>query len=315
MAVEVRRSLMTPLMLCQAVWHPVGISNCYRVPCSVDCISSLQLPTTLTLGGDRAISGRRNGELVLRMKARLVRSVANGRFTRLNADRSGSGIGCRILGWAHDKGERMRDWDNWIAGRSHLASKLKSADPHSPEAYFLKLHATTEAFFRRMLLVGLRLNLVSFDEARDWLHHNDCTPNKVDFPKQFDSLYGPDFSFDMLLDGCPNGQTLWELWQNFAKQVRNHLAHGIRGYGSDWLECGVRINQYLLIELDGAMSKHLGGSIAGNLTGLRPRLPKGRKGVNIPALFGLKKGRQPRPPVSLVDAQNRLIAANLWTPM
>jgi hypothetical protein len=205
-------------------------------------------------------------------------------------------------------------WDNWIAGRSHLASKLKGADPRNGETYFQKLHATTESYFRRMMFVGLRLNLVTFADANDWLHHNDNTPTKTDFPRQFDSLYGPDFSFEKLLIESLNGHILWELWHDFAKLVRNHLVHGIRGYSSDWLVCGVLINQSLLIELDRAMVKHLGGSIAGNLTELRPRLPVGRKGVNIPALFGLKKGKQPRPSVSLIDAKNRLISIGLLSP-
>lgn len=205
----------------------------------------------------------------------------------------------------------MSDWDNWIAGRSHLSSKLKGADPHNIEAYFLKVHATAETFFRRMLFVGLRLNLVAFDEGNDWLHHNDCTPTRDGFSEKFNCLYEPNMSFERMLANCPNGENLWELWLDFAKPVRNHLAHGIRGYGSDWLECGVRINQYLLIEFDGAMAKHLGGSVGDDLTKLRPRLPHGRKGVDIGALLGIKKSRSPRPSVSLLVAQNRLLSAGL----
>ena len=207
----------------------------------------------------------------------------------------------------------MQDWDQWIAGRSHLTGKLKGADPHNAEAYFLKLHATTEAFFRRMLFVGLRLNLVTSADASDWLHHNDSTPAKGNFPQQFNSLYGPAVSFERVLADCPNGENLWELWLDFAKPVRNHLAHGIRRYSADWLVCGVRINQCLLIELDGAIAKHLGGSIADNLTKLQPRLPIGRNGMNITTLLG-KKPKKPKPQVSLSDAQNRLISIGLLLP-
>lgn len=207
----------------------------------------------------------------------------------------------------------MQDWDNWIAGRSHLASKLKDADPHNAEAYFLKMHATTEAFFRRMLFVGLRCNSVTSADAGDWLHHNDITPTKKGFPEQFNRLYKRNFNYEMLLADCPNGENLWELWLDFAKPVRNHLAHGIRGYSSDWLVCGVLINQCLLIELDGAMATYLGGSIADNLTKLRPRLPIGRPGVNITTLLG-KKPNKPKPQISLSDVQNRLMVVGLLPP-
>jgi hypothetical protein len=205
----------------------------------------------------------------------------------------------------------MQSWDQWISERSYIAGKLKAANPDDHEAFFLKVHATTEAFFRRVLLVGLRLNLVTFADADDWLNHNDSTPTKTGFPNQFNKLFAPGLSFESVIAGCPNGQTLWELWHDFSKPVRNHLAHGIRGYGPDWLECGVRINQCLQMELDGAMAKHLGGSIGDNLRKLQPRLPTGRSGVNIPPLLGLKKGRLPRPSVSLEATQNRLIAVGL----
>lgn len=205
----------------------------------------------------------------------------------------------------------MSDWNLWIAQRIHLAAKLKCADRTNIEAYFLKIHAASEAFFRRLLFVGLRLNMVSFHDAQEWLHHNDSTPTKSEFPKTFNRLYGPDLSFEMLLAKDPRSQILWELWFDFAKPVRNHLAHGIRGYTSDWLECGIRINQGLLIELDAGMAEYLGGSIADNLSKLRPRLPTGKKGINISTLLGQRRGRPPKPSISLVDARNRLIEAGL----
>jgi hypothetical protein len=205
----------------------------------------------------------------------------------------------------------MKDWDDWVSNHSHIALKLKGVDRTYSEAYFLKLHAATEALLRRILFVGLRLNMVSFSDASDWLHHNDSTPTKIDFLNKFNKLYGPDLKFETVLADCPHGQLLWDLWHDFAKPVRNHLAHGIRAYNPSWLECGARINQSMLIELDVALAKRLGGSIADDLTKLHPRLPTGRKGIDIPALFGLKKGRQPRPSISLVDAQNRLILAGL----
>lgn len=130
----------------------------------------------------------------------------------------------------------------------------------------------------------------TFADADIRLYHNDRTATKDDFQKNFTSLYKLALRFEMVLAVCLNGQTLWELWHDFAKAVRNHLAHGIRGHGSDWLGCGVRINQCLLIELDSVTAKLLGDSSADDLAKLRPRMPAGRKGVNIPNLFGRKRG-------------------------
>lgn len=207
----------------------------------------------------------------------------------------------------------MQSWGQWIEARSHIAAKLKGADRQNAEAYFLKLHAASEAYFRRMMFVGLRLKLVSYDNANRWLHNNDSTPDKDKFPKKFNKLYEPTFSFEAILDECPNGNILWGLWLDFAKPMRNHLAHGIRQYTADWLECGIRINQGLLIELDGVMAKHFGNSIVADLTKLKPRLPQGRKDMDIPALLGTKQS-SPKRFVTLKAAKDSLISAG-WYPL
>lgn len=204
----------------------------------------------------------------------------------------------------------MQNWDTWIADRSYLASKFKGADPSNPEAYFLKLQALSEAFFRRTLFVGLRLNRVSFRESDDWLHQNDSTPSKDGFPRSFDRLYGPNLTFDKVLSGCQNGEALWKLWLEFAKPVRNNIAHGIRSYKADWLECGALINQHLMFELDDSLSRHIGGKISDDLSKINPRLPQGNKSVDISALIG-KKANKPKASLSLSKTSNQLISIGI----
>lgn len=202
-------------------------------------------------------------------------------------------------------------WANWLENREHIARKLKGADPGNLEAYFLKIHAASEALFRRFLFIGLRLNRVPFSEAADWLNHNDATPSKQVYPSQFDRLYRGVCTFNDVLSSSRRLDALWPLWNSFSKIIRNHLAHGMRAYERDWLMCALRIDQALMIDLDNGLAPFVGGSGAGNLALLNPRLPTGDKNADIPLLLG-KKAKQARPSISLLETQAHLNSFNLW---
>ena len=196
-------------------------------------------------------------------------------------------------------------WTDWIASHNHIDAKLRDENRASEKDYFLAVHAATEAMFRRILFVGLRLNRVTFPEASDWLFHNDVTPNKTNYPKLFDKLYSQkNITWAGVISSVDGLETLWELWLGFSKTVRNHLSHGIRKYDPEWIRCGIAIDQELMMRLDDAFFPVVGGSMAGTLTSFNPRLPKGMSGSALAVITGIKSNIQ-RPKISLVDAQQK----------
>jgi len=204
---------------------------------------------------------------------------------------------------------KVRDvavWPAWVESHTLIAAKLKGADRNNLPAYFQSLHASTEALFRQILFVGLRLNRVTYEEAQDWLHLHDKTPDRKEYPKLFDRLYAINsVAWDSLVAQHPRLAQALGLWHEFSKGIRNHLAHGMRRYSDDWLESAILVDQHLLIELDSAMTSVVGGSISSHLAKLSPRLPVGKTGYDIPKLTGVKL-KKPRPRLSLVAVQKQL---------
>lgn len=201
--------------------------------------------------------------------------------------------------WMTDTQIDIDGWSKWLEEHQTIGSKLRGANSTNKEIYFLTIHAATETMFRKVLLVGLRLNKVTYAEANEWLYRNDDTPNKVNFPKLFDQLYlSKQITWSTLICSDPDLKQLWELWLDYSKVVRNHISHGIRKYTDDWLQCGITIDQKLLVRLDHALLKTIGGSLCADLTKLSPRLPKGAKGGDLRAITG-HTSRKPRPSISL----------------
>jgi hypothetical protein len=194
-------------------------------------------------------------------------------------------------------------WSKWLEEHRTIGSTLRGANSANKEAYFLTIHAATEAMLRKILLVGLRLNKVTYDEASDWLFHYDKTPNNVDFPGLFNKLYqSKKITWSALICSNSDLKQLWDLWLGYSKVLRNHISHGIRKYTDDWLECGITIDQELLIRLDQELSVIIGGSISDHLTRLNPRLPIGSKGINLKTITSINP-RKPKPKISLVNTK------------
>ena len=195
------------------------------------------------------------------------------------------------------------DWSKWIVEHRAISSKLLGASGMNREAYFLLVHAATEVMFRRVLLVGLRLNKVTYDQANEWLYHNDDTPDKDNYPKLFNQLYQSKLvTWSDLIASTPALEVLWTLWLGYSKTIRNHISHGVRKYNDEWLQCAITIDEELLIRLDKSLSIIIGGSVCDNLGKLTPRLPIGLKGNNLTVITG-RKSRKPRPTVSLANAK------------
>jgi hypothetical protein len=194
-------------------------------------------------------------------------------------------------------------WASWADSRSLISRELRGVDRASLKVYFHALHGLTEAVFRRSLLVGLRMHQVQFKDAEAWLHDHDETPDRKEFPKRFDRLYSiRGTSWANVISQSELLRCALELWHDYSKIIRNHLAHAIRPYSDEWLACAIQADQCLLMEFDLVMEPVVGGSLSDDLTKLVPRLPKGIPAQDVPKITGVKQ-RKPRPTVSLSGAQ------------
>ena len=68
-------------------------------------------------------------------------------------------------------------WVPWSESHRLISRELGGVERANLKVYFQALHGLTEAIFRRSLLVGLRMNQVTFREAETWLHDHDETPD------------------------------------------------------------------------------------------------------------------------------------------
>jgi hypothetical protein len=194
-------------------------------------------------------------------------------------------------------------WASWSDSHSLISRELRGVERANLKVYFQALHGLTEAVFRRSLLVGLRMNQVQFKDAEAWLHDHDETPDRKEFPKRFDRLYSiRKTSWTKVTSQSESFQYALNLWHDYSKIIRNHLAHAIRPYSDEWLACAIRVDQILLMEFDLVMETVVGGSLSDDLTKLVPRLPKGIPTQDVPKITGVKQ-RKPRPTVSLGGAQ------------
>jgi len=199
-------------------------------------------------------------------------------------------------------------WTAWLSCHSLIAAKLDGADRERRDAYFLTLHASTEALFRQVLFIGFRLNRVPYKDAQAWLLHHDVTPDREKYPRRFDRLYAvKDVSWDSLVTGNLRLSRALDLWHDYSKLIRNHLAHGVRRYAQEWVDCAISIDQILLMELELSMVPVVGGSVAHSLKDLVPRLPVGKSGRDLAGLMGVKS-KTARPVIALGAAQTAVSA-------
>jgi hypothetical protein len=199
-------------------------------------------------------------------------------------------------------------WIKWLTNNQTIGSKLSDASNSNVEAYFLSIHAATEAIFRRILLIGLRLNKVTYSEASEWLYHNDNTPDRSKYPCLFNQLYqSKQITWSGVIGSIPGLDKLWDLWLDYSKMLRNHISHGIRKYKDDWLQYAIKIDQELLVRLNQAMTTIIGGSICSDLKKLNPRLPIGLKGSDLNKITGRKGNTRAKPSISLTDAKNKFV--------
>jgi hypothetical protein len=199
-------------------------------------------------------------------------------------------------------------WPEWLRGHRLIAAKLDGADRARRDAYFLALHASIETLFRQVLFVRFRLNRVPYKDAQAWLPHHDVTPNREKYPRRFDRLYAvKDVFWDALVTGNLTLSGALDLWHEYSKLIRNHLAHGVRRYSPEWVDCAISIDEILLVELDRSMVPVVDASVAHSLKALVLRPPAGKSGRDLADLMGVKS-KAARPVIALAAAQTAVSA-------
>ncbi|WP_429231102.1 hypothetical protein [Aeromonas veronii] len=206
--------------------------------------------------------------------------------------------------------QEIENWHAWLEVNTHIQSKINKPTAVNSD-FFLSLHAATEAAFRRLLFIGLRLNEVTYKQANDFLFKDDKTPSHVTnqggFIWRFNKLFLiKNISWDMLLE-TQQLQLCWRNWNDFSKIIRNHIAHGIRTYHDEWLLNAIRWDMALLYTLAYLFTPIIGGSPFSELDKIHPRLPKGRNEVKIAEVLGEKAGKtKVKPKMSLVSSAKDL---------
>jgi hypothetical protein len=202
-------------------------------------------------------------------------------------------------------------WNDWIKDSSFVSAKIGNASETNVRDYFGRAHAATESLLRQILFIGFRLNRATYADTNSWLYHNDVTPDRQKFPALFNVLYlAQGKTWDDVIRSQPDLNEIWALWLDYAKVIRNHIQHGIRNHGDEALLNATLIDKALLMSLDAALIPVIGGRLAGSLTGLSPRLPRGASGLDLTKLAGFKKsGKRPTP---AADVRQRMLAIKLF---
>ncbi|KAB2678309.1 hypothetical protein F9K85_05035 [Brucella tritici] len=201
-----------------------------------------------------------------------------------------------------------KEWDAWRTDKSHITAKLHARYMRKSD-WFLTTHAASEAALRRLIFVGLRQKQVPYDAAQKWMDGHSITFGKRHgdgtFIVYFDRLYARNWADT--LAATAGLDDLWLLWNDFAKPIRNGLAHGARKYSDDWLDAALAVDRLFMMRLDSTISPVIGGTPFADLRLLTPRLGKGNSALTAEAVLNINPNRV-RVTVPLEDANKRLDA-------
>ena len=205
-----------------------------------------------------------------------------------------------------DEKQIHKQWVRWVGNKSHIRIKLAPSG-QSESDHFLTTHAASEAALRRVLFVGLRMNKVTYKIANEFIQGHHITFGKKNGDGNFVAYFDEIFTNNWvaLLGSIKDSDELWILWNDYAKPIRNHLAHGLRKYSDDWLDTALAIDRLFLMMLDKAIRPIIGGTPFSHLKYLSPRLPQGESSV-MPEKILRAKAKPPRPGITLTNAKTRL---------
>lgn len=201
-----------------------------------------------------------------------------------------------------------RGWDKWRKDKTHITAKLHNNYIRKSD-WFLTTHAASEAALRRLIFIGLRQKKVLYNVAQTWMDGHSITYGKRrgdgTFIVYFDRLFARNWA-DTLKAGS-DLEELWELWNDYAKPVRNGLAHGARKYSDDWLDVALSVDRLFMMRLDAVIAPVIGGTPFADLRQLSPRLDRGDPSITAEGVLNIQPNRV-RVTVPLDDATRRLNA-------
>ena len=202
--------------------------------------------------------------------------------------------------------EVTEQWNCWRKDKSHIRAKLHREYIRKSD-WLLTTHAASEAALRRILFIGLRQKHVPYKKVQDWMDNHHITfgieNGHGTYVTYFDELYSQNWENTLkTVDDLPE---LWTLWNNYAKPIRNHLAHAARKYKDDWLEAALAIDRLFMMKLDKAINPLIGGTPFADLRLLSPRLPGGDNNILPERVLNIRS-RNTRPKTSLDDARAKL---------
>lgn len=197
-------------------------------------------------------------------------------------------------------------WDAWRRDKTHITAKLYKSYIRKAD-WFLTTHAASEAALRRLIFIGFRMKHVPYAAAQAWMDGHSITYGKKHgegtFIVIFDDLYARNWADTM--KATQGLEELWELWNDFAKPVRNGLAHGARKYPDDWLDAALSIDRLFMMRIDDVMSPVIGGTPFADLRLLSPRLGIGNPGVTPESTLS-RRAKRARAGLPIEDAAKRL---------
>lgn len=199
-----------------------------------------------------------------------------------------------------------KKWKAWVKDKSHIRSKLSPIRQRKQD-HLLTTHAASEAALRRILFVGLRMKKVTYKSASDWMDKNPITFSKDggrgNFITHFNRLFKEDWA--SVLHSTQDLGELWILWNDYAKPIRNHLAHALQNYSDEWLDTALAIDRLFIMRLDKAIRPIIGGTPFAHLKNLSLTLPRGQKHIDPRMVLNVRK-RNRRPRMPLTEAKTRL---------
>lgn len=197
-------------------------------------------------------------------------------------------------------------WKSWIKNKTHIRSKLSPIKQRKAD-HFLTTHASSEASLRRLLFIGLRMKKVTYKAANEWMYHHQITFGKLhgqgNFIVYFDRLFPNPWA--SVLQTEAGLDDLWLLWNDYAKPIRNHLAHALRKYDDEWLDAAFAVDRLFMMKIEKAINPVIGGTPFAHLKNLSPPLPRGSKDNDVDTVLGIRT-RSPRPRIGLADARIRV---------
>jgi len=141
--------------------------------------------------------------------------------------------------------------------------EIRSTLDHSSspdEDEFLKVHRTVEGYLKRVLLIGLRLNSVQYENARRIIRMSYLDIKSL-VDKSVRLLSKNSFGAENLAQRHPKFESVKNLFFEFSGVHRNRISHGIAtSYSQDFLLLLCHVDASFVTEYERTLQNEFGHS-------------------------------------------------------